>query len=246
MSHLNTLEHKREIAKLYLKGARYMNMLMGVLLGFLAAFSTPFIAAWIGNDPKFATAGIILMMVCVPYQMNELTGPCSAFHRSTGKPSREMVYSLVQFGLVVLTVSIGFATIGKSVLVICGAIAVSMVGSAMVYMAYTNRFLEIRFSMFALKVLAPGIAPYALGFVLSWSTHSLFAMLGGNRWKTLSLLGACGLVYTPVAFGLLYRFMCDWGEREYLSKQIKHTLGSLLRVGRSKGKPIEAREAEAL
>src|SRR6185295_13093029 len=170
MSHMNTLEHKREIGKLYLKGARYMNMLMGVLLGFLAAFATPFITAWIGSDSKFAAAGIILMMVCLPYQMNELTGPCSAFHRSTGKPSREMVYPVVQFALVLLTVSICFATLGKSVLVIVGAIAISMVGSALVYMAYTNRLLEVRFAEFAWKVLAPGVAPYVFGFAMAWLT----------------------------------------------------------------------------
>jgi hypothetical protein len=186
------------------------------------------------------------MMVCLPYQMNELTGPCSAFHRSTGKPSREMVYPIVQFALVLLTVSIGFALFGKSVLAIVGAVAISMVASALVYMAYTNRFLEVRLSEFAWKVLAPGIAPYAFGFLLAWVTHSWFALLGGNRWKTLGLLGACGLVYTPVAIALLYRFMCDWGEREYLRKQLKHTLGGLLRFGRSKGETIKAKEVEAV
>jgi len=71
-------------------------------------------------------------------------------------------------------------------------------------------------------------------------------MANGNRWKTLGLLGACGVVYVPAAMALLYRFMCDWGEREFLSKQLKHTLGGMLRIGRSKPETIKAKEAEAV
>lgn len=244
MSHMNTLEQKGELAKLYLKGARYMNMLMGVLLGMLAAFSTPFITAWVGSDPKFNTAAIILMIVCVPYQMNELTGPCSAFHRSTGKPARELVYPISQLCFVLLTVGIGFATLGKSVTVICGAIAISMVASALVYTTYTNRFLGITTSEFAAKVLAPGFAPYAMGFVLAWLTRPLFVFTTGSRWKTLGLLGVCGVVYTPLALGFLYRFMCEWGEREFLRKQLMHTLGGLLRFRQRRPQGVEVPEVE--
>src|SRR5262249_28158454 len=129
----------------------------------------------------------------------------------------------VQFLFVVVTITIGFAAIGRSALVICGAVAISMVASALVYISYTNRFLEIGLSEYAWKVLAPGLAPYVLGFALSWLTRPLFERADGSRWKTLSLLAACGTIYMPIVIALLYRLMCDWGEREFLKKQLIHT-----------------------
>src|SRR5258708_38785249 len=106
-------------------------------MGCLAGLAWPLIMVWLGADERYRGAGVILMMVCLPYQMNELTGPCSAFHRGTGKPLRELVYPVVQLALVLVTVTIGFVLMWKSIVVICGAGAISMFASAVVYVAYT-------------------------------------------------------------------------------------------------------------
>jgi O-antigen/teichoic acid export membrane protein len=232
MSHMNSLEQRREVAKLYLKGSRYMNMMMGALMGFLAAFSVPMLTAWIGADEKYRTAAIILTLVCLPYQMNELTGPASAFHRSVGKPARELVYPVTQLLLVILTVGLGFLWIGKTVIVICVAVAVSMVLSALIYQAYSNRYLGLGMGEYARQVLAPGIAPYLVGFVCAWLARPLFAWVGTGRWQLLPALAVCGVIYSALTTALLYRVMCDWSEREYLRQQLSHTLGGLMRLKR--------------
>ncbi|MEP7338947.1 MAG: oligosaccharide flippase family protein [Acidobacteriota bacterium] len=232
MSHLNSLEQQGEIAKLYLKGSRYLNMMMGGLMGFLAAFSLPVLTAWIGADEKYHTAAIILTLVCLPYQMNELTGPASAFHRGVGKPARELVYPVSQLLLVALTVGVGFLWMGKSVLVICVAVSLSMVLSALIYLAYTNRYLGLGMKEYARQVLAPGIAPYLVGFACAWLARPLFTWAGTGRWQLLPVLAVCGTVYGLSSMALLYRGMCNWAEREYLRKQLFHTFGGLMRLKR--------------
>jgi O-antigen/teichoic acid export membrane protein len=230
MSHMTSLDRIDEVGKLYLKGARYMSMMMGLVLGFMAAFASPLITAWIGPDERYKTAALILALVCLPYQMNEMTGPCSAFHRAAGKPARELFYPISQLVLVLITVGIGFAFFEKTVLVIVGGVAISMVTSAVLYMLYTNRYLGVGTRDFAWKVLAPGLLPYAFGFALSRAAQPLIEMADTSRWKTLGLIALCGLVYAPIATAALYRLMCDWGEREFLRKQIIHTAGGLLRL----------------
>jgi O-antigen/teichoic acid export membrane protein len=244
MSHMQTLGRKEEIAKLYLKGARYMNLMMGFLLGFLAAFSHVFIRAWVGSGERFFAAATILALVCLPYQMNELTGPSSAFHRGTGHPIRELVYPITQLLLVVSTVAIGFIWIGKTVLVIVTAIAISMVTSALVYILYTNRFLGVSFRTFAAKVLAPGVVPYLIGFALASVARPFTVIADNSRWAALGFLAVCGIIYAPICLFTLYRGMCDWGEREFLRKQLIHTVTSLMRRQTSPPAPVENLKVE--
>lgn len=232
MSHMHGLEQRREIATLYLKGSRYMNMMMGTLMGFLAAFSLPVLTAWIGAGEQYRTAAIILPLVCLPYQMHELTGPASAFHRGTGKPARELVYPLTQLLLVLLTVGLGFWWVGRTVIVICASVSFSMVLSALFYQLYTNRLLGLGIREYAWKVLAPGIVPYLVGFACAWLARPLIAWTGAGRWQLLPVLAVCGIVYSLLSTAILYRLMCDWQEREYLRKQLVHTLGGLMRLKR--------------
>src|SRR5262249_29595804 len=178
ISHLHSLGQRREIAKLYLKGARYLNMTMGMVMGFLAAFSLPVITAWIGFDEKYHAAAVILMLVCLPYQMHELTGPASALHRGVGKPARELVYPVTQLLLGAVTVGVGFVWVGKTVIVICVAVALSMVLSALLYQAYTNRCLGLGIGEYTRQVLAPGIAPYVIGFACALLARPLFVWAG--------------------------------------------------------------------
>ncbi|MDX2034420.1 MAG: oligosaccharide flippase family protein [Blastocatellia bacterium] len=219
MAQMHSLEKRDEVAALYLKGARYLNILMGAILGFLAAFSAPLLAAWIGADEKYRTAAMIMTIVCLPYQMNELTGPATAYHRGTGHPRRELVYPFTQLALVALTVALGFVWFGRTVLVICVAVAVSMVLSALIYQGYTNRYMGLSMTRYARHVLLPGVAPYALGFACAWLARPAFAWAGTGRWQTLPILGVCGIVYGLLTTGLLYGGLSEKGEREHLRVQ---------------------------
>lgn len=230
MAQMQSLDKQSEVRTLYLRGARYLNMLMGAVLGFLAAFAAPVLMAWIGADEKFQKAALILSLVCLPYQMNELTGPASAFHRSAGKPVRELFYSCTQLGLVVLTVALGFLWFGKTVIVICIAVALSMVLSALFYQVFTNRYLGLGMGVYARQVLAPGIVPYVVGFACAWLARPALAWAGTARWQILPVLAICGASYTVLVAALLYRGSFNEDERRTLQVQLSHVFDWLRRL----------------
>ena len=227
ISQLHTLERQEDVAKLYLKGSRYLNMLTGILMGFLAAFAAPLMMVWMGTDEQFVLAGSILALFTLPFQMHVVTGPGSALHRGVKKPGRELVYPLTQLCLVILSVGLGFLFVGRTILVIGLAVAASRTLSALLYIGYTNRVLAVPHGMYVWKVLMPGVVPYAFGFGMAWLTQPWLSGLT-DRWAILIPLGMSGLVYSLLVAVFLYRVVCDWGEREYLRQQIGHTLQRFL------------------
>lgn len=233
LAHMNTLTWKGELVKLYLKGTRYMSMLAGTMLGFMAAFAYPLLHLWVGSASKFAPAVPILMIFCLPYQVNALTGPGSAFHRGVGHPARELVYPVVQFALVVLFVWIGFSVAGKTTLVIAIGVASAMVLSALVYMVYTNRVMAVPQWDFLRQSLLPGLIPYFFGFVAAWACSPIIAWAGTSRIRLAAAILISGIFYLALVSTVLYRLFCPWGEREYLRKQMVHTVGGMLRRQRA-------------
>jgi O-antigen/teichoic acid export membrane protein len=229
VSHMHTLERQEEIRKLYLKGSRYMNMMTGVLMAFLAAFAAPVLTAWIGPDPKYQVAAVILTAFTLPYQLDVLTGPGSAIHRGMNKPFREMTYHLSQLSLLIITGSIIFFWIGKTIMTITVTVALSMILSALYYLAYTNRVLAIPQGFYIRQVLIPGILPYFFAFASCWLTRPAYAWGGMNRWRILGLLALSGAGYCLLSAFFLYRVVCDWGEREYLRLQMLATVSGFFR-----------------
>jgi O-antigen/teichoic acid export membrane protein len=229
MSRMHGLNQKEELHKLFLKGSRYLNMLTGLVMGFFAAFAAPLMMVWLGARQGYGQAATILAFFTLPYQMNVLTGPGSALHRGVNKPTRELVYPLSQLALVALTVSCGFWWLGQTLIVIAGAVAAAMVLSVLVYMAYTNRVLGISQTKYLWRVLLPGLVPYVVGFGLYFASRNFLVSL--DRIQLLLVLGVIGTVYSLISLAVLYRLMCDWGEREFLRLQVAHTLGSFFKRG---------------
>lgn len=226
--HLEGQNRRAEILKLYVKGGRYMNVVCGIMMGYMTAFAAPLITGWMGPDPKFVPAILILAVFPIAWQMNLLTGPCSAIFRSFGKPSQELVYPLVQAILVAVSVAAGFAAYGRTVPVVAVAVSASMVASALVYLAYANRQGGLSQEEWSRKVLLPGLTPYLVaGAIFLAATPALGAAHSGRGWA-VALVLVTGTVHTAISGFLFYRFHCDWGEREFLRKQAAHTLGSLL------------------
>jgi len=229
LAHMNSLTWKDELVKLYLKGARYMNMMTGTLLAFLAAFAHPLLRLWIGSSDKFSPAVPILMIFCLPYQTHVLTGPGSAYHRGVGHPKRELVYPLSQLALVLLFTAIGFSTVGKTTLVIAVAVASGMVLSGLIYISYTHRILGVSQSLFAKQVLLPGLIPYAIAFAVALGCSPMISAAGTSRIHIAGAICVSGTIYILLVAAVLYRAICPWGEREYLRKQAIHTLGGVFR-----------------
>jgi hypothetical protein len=225
---MSTLTWKDELIKLYLKGTRYMNIMTGTMLGFMAAFAYPLLHLWLGSAGKFAPAVPILMIFCIPFQINSLTGPASAYHRGVGHPIRELVYPATQFALVVLFVSLGFLLVGKTTIVIAVAVGSAMVLSGLIYIVYSNSVMGVPQLAFLTQSLVPGLVPYVFGFAVAWASSPLFDWAATSRLRLACMILTSGVFYLVVVSAVLYRAFCPWGEREYLRKQVLHSFGSIL------------------
>jgi O-antigen/teichoic acid export membrane protein len=226
-AHLHALGQTEELGKLYLKGARYLSMITGLIMGFLAGFAAPLMTLWLGPAEDLQITAFIMAWFTLPFQLQVATGPCMAFHRGVGRPERELLYPLTELALVVILVGGAFLLLGTTVSAITFGVATAMVISSIGYMLYTNRFLHITPTTYLWRVLLPGLAPYGFGLALAWLTAPWYAAVGTGRWPLLGLLFISGLLYSALTGAFLYGAL-DWGEREYLHRQIRHTLGGWL------------------
>jgi multisubunit Na+/H+ antiporter MnhC subunit len=206
-------------------------MISGALLGFMASFAGPLLLLWIGSADKFKSAVPLLAIFCVPYQTHILTGPASAYHRGVGHPGRELVYPVIQLVLVAIFVSVGFAVVGRTTIVIGIAVASAMVLSGLIYIAYTNRKIKVPQWSFWSQAFLPGVIPYLFAYLMCRLAARLFIWAGVSRLRLGAVIGTSGLIYLAVVSAVLYLCFCSRGEREYLRRQSLHTISGFL--GRS-------------
>ena len=234
VTHLHSLGQTEELGKLYLKGARYISMLTGLIMGFLVGFAVPIMTAWLGPNPEFQITAFIMAWFTLPFHTHVTTGPCTALHYGMNQPTRTLFYPLIQAALVVLLVGVAFLILGITIPAITYGVAAAMTLSGWAYMAYSNRVLRVANRVYLWRVIAPGLAPYVCGLALYGLSADWFAAAGSERWALLGRLAVCGVVYTLVSGTFLYRALCDWGEREYLRRQLGHTLGGF--IGKLRGR----------
>ena len=67
-SHLHELKREQELRDLYINGVRYLNMMNGVMLGYMFWFADPVIRAWLGPGSEFDRAVFLMMLFAIPYQ----------------------------------------------------------------------------------------------------------------------------------------------------------------------------------
>jgi len=228
VSHLHTLEQRDQTRMLYLRGSRYISMIGGVLMGYLAAFAGAVIVFWLGPAAEYRDAAFILAVFSLAFHMHVVTGPGSAIYRGVGAPARELFYPVTQLVLVGVAVGAGFLLIGLTVEVIAVAVAASMVISSFAYEAYTNRYLAVGQREFFMKVVLPGVVPYVFGFALAAALRPWFATFPADRWAALWSLAIGGVLYALVVPAVLYRGFCDANERASLRGQLARALGGFL------------------
>jgi len=138
------------------------------------------------------------------------------------------VYPLTQLVLVALGVGVGFATVGRTIEVIAVAVAGSMLVSAAVYEAYTNRRLGVPQSEYFRRVWVPGLLPYVVGGVLAAMLQRWAGAALAGRWHALAFLAVAGVIYGLVTAVVLYRFVCDAEERQRARRQGLEALGRVV------------------
>lgn len=220
-SYMHSQDRRGELMALYLTGARYINLVTGFMMGFMAAFAAPLMIAWLGPNPDFVLAPLILAWFTLPFQLNVLTGPASNIYRGMGIPARELIYPLSQLALVIILVGAGFLVFGIDVLVITVAVALAMILSALIYMAYTNRFLKLSQWRFIRTALLPGLWPYLVGFALYLLARPWVESVGEDRWGSALLVLIAGAAYCLALAGMLWFFQLDPAEKGYVGAKIR-------------------------
>jgi O-antigen/teichoic acid export membrane protein len=219
MSHLDSRAESGEVVELYVGGSRYLNLLLGYLMGYLAAFAGPVLQVWLGRPDFRDTAAFILACFCLPYHIHVLTGPGSAFHRGVKKPARELFYPIVQGVLVAVAVLVGIRVAGKTAEMVAVTVAGAMVASALCYIAFSNRYAGVPMKRYLTTVLPLGLIPYAAGFLLRWLAQPVANIEGWGRWPTLGYVVATGLMYSGLVALFIFPLI-NRTERNFLRDRV--------------------------
>lgn len=139
-SHLHAKEQHEHLVSVYMRTSRWINIITGFMMGFMAPFAFFLITVWLGNHPQYALAPWILACFTIAYQMDVLTGPGSAIYRGINRPWRELFYSGLQLFLVLIAAAALFLLYGASIWTINAAVVSMMVLSALIYIFRNNIF----------------------------------------------------------------------------------------------------------
>ncbi|MCA1789584.1 MAG: oligosaccharide flippase family protein [Thioalkalivibrio sp.] len=216
---------QQEFNDLYLGGARQINLLTGFMMGFMAAFAAPLITAWLGPNPDFALAPIILACFTLPFQLNVVTGAATNVYRGLEQPIHELLYPVSQLLLVVVLVGAGFGLFGVEIWVIVAGVACAMILSALFYFAYTNRFLGLRQQVFLRRVLLPGLLPYVTGFALLLLLTPWMASVADDRLGSLAVVLAGGFAYVTAQSALFWFLQLADTEKAFLRSRLAPMAG---------------------
>ncbi len=216
------LGKREDIQKLYTQGLRYLNLLNGLAMGFLAPFAAWLIIAWIGKNTAMNLADTMKVMVCAcaGYQLHVLTGPLSAYYQGINQPARTFGY----IGWQVVFVIAGLVTVWRystfDIVTIALLVMVARILSALVYLLVGNYRLQLKLWRFARSVLLPGMMPYVFGYGLMAAIGPWINLLAPNRWLLIIILGIVGVFYVLLATGYFYAFMCGEDEQGQIRQKL--------------------------
>lgn len=216
------LGKQEEIQKLYTKGLRYLNLLNGLAMGFLAPFAAWLIMAWIGKNTAMNLADTMKVMVCAcaGYQMHVLTGPLSAYYQGINQPARTFGYIGWQAVFVIAGLLAVWQYWTFDVVTIALLVMAARIFSAVIFLLVGNYRLKLSLWRFFRSVLLPGIMPYAFGYGLLTALQPWTGLFNPNRWQLIGGLGVVGVVYLLLSVGFFYAFMCGQEEQGQIRQKL--------------------------
>ena len=154
-----TQEGREAIAKLYLKGARYMNLSAAYICGFLATSSVPILLVWMGK--LYPGTALLLVLFSLSTQVHLMTGPGTSMLKGMGRLGQEFVYSLSNVAALAITLPASRVIVGSWTVVGIGcAVASATVISAIIFICWANHLLGIPARRYIEFVVIPGLVPY--------------------------------------------------------------------------------------
>lgn len=223
-----TEEQRESVRKLYLKGARYMNLAAGYICGFIAAIPVSLLAVWLAKD--YPGAAYLMVVFAVATQVHLLTGPGTSILRGIGQPGEEFYYCLPNLAFLAVTVPLAWLIQGEwTTLGIGTAVPVATILAAIFFVFRANRLLGVSPGRYWKFVLWPGFTPYLLA--LCFTIPLGFAVNRSSRWEGAGWVLLAGILYTAILAFLVHRFVWERGERLWFEAIIRKGVNRLRAPG---------------
>lgn len=220
ITHLKEAGDQERAHKLFIRASRYLGLLSGFLMAFLGIFSIPIVQCWLGQPDKLVMVPTLMLLFTLPYQLHLLTGPCSAYWRSTQRPYAELAYSIGQLLLYPTLLTIAYRAQTLTLLDIGVVVTTAMVVSALIYLVYTCRRLAIPVSRYFTQILIPSLVPYLIAYLIYWSTSAWLLAPDLDRLQLAVRILSVGVIYCVVCPATIYRLLFKWDERAYVRAQL--------------------------
>ena len=218
-------ERRAAVIKLYLKGARYMNLASASLAGLLATASAPILMIWMGK--LYPGTAFLMSIFAIQQQIHLLTGPGTSILKGIGRPREELFYSVPNMITLALSIPLSHLILGHwSVVGLGTAVVGATIVSAVGFILHANRLLDIPWRRYVRFVLLPGALPYLVGVLVSVPAWILTPHL--SRAQGAMLLVAIGITYAAGLTVLVDRMVLERDEREWFRAVIRQRLKRIL------------------
>jgi O-antigen/teichoic acid export membrane protein len=200
------------VRKLYLRGARYMNLASAYFCGLLAAAPGPILDVWMGKH--YAGAAYLVVIFSISTQVHLMTGPGTSILKGIGRPQEEFYYAVPNVLALLIAVPLSYLILGKwTSLGIATAAALSTLISAGYFLGHANRLLLVPFREYFREVVAPGLVPYVVA--APFGLLAAYAAAHAARWTAAAYIAAIGLFYSLALFFVIDRFVWRSIERQW-------------------------------
>jgi O-antigen/teichoic acid export membrane protein len=207
-----TSQGRETIAKLYLKGARYMTLAASSLTGVLAMASTPLLTVWMGRI--YPGTAFLMTIFAIQQHAHLMTGPGTSILRGIGRPWAEFVYTVPNFIALAVTLPLSRLILGRwSAVGLGSAVVVATLISAATFIVHANRVFQVPWRRYLKLVVMPSLVPYLIGGLCAWPVWTLVVHTG--RWHGVVIMAAVVLVYALLLLIVIDRFILQPDERQW-------------------------------
>lgn len=229
IAYMHNQNRQQEMIDVYLQGSRSMSLLTGFIMGYLAAFAPLLVVAWLGTNPEYKDAAIIMALFSLPQQLHVLTGPGTAFFNGINEPMKALYNPLLRTILTGLGATVLFTFYEVDIVTISVMVAVTTIIAALLYSVYTNYVIGLGQLSFITKVLLPGLMPYFIGYMIFWSFLPWLDAAMLSRWYAAALVLIGGALYCLLVPLVTYWLIYQAHERQQTRDKIAKIVAKLFR-----------------
>ncbi len=215
------------LGRLYLKGARYMNLVAATASGLFATASGPLLIIWLGKI--YPGTAFLMAIFAVQQHVNLLTGPGTSILKGIGRPQEEFFYTIPNTLLVLAAVPASRLVLGHwSAVGLGSAVVVATIISAVGFIVRANRILHISWREYWKSVVIPGLVPYLVGML--FAVPAWRCVEPATRWRGAVIMLFIVSFYLLSVLFVTDRVLLDRDERSFFRDTIRREWSRLSRV----------------